>query len=539
METAFIELGSYSVKLLRGVVERKTVQYLSFHEKTLRETLLKLDQSGEIDRTDEIPWDIIEAVQFQFIEEYLQEYPSLEKVIIKLPSYYSTLRLFTLPIKNRKKVEQMIPFQLEEELPYSSANTHLALFPMMTTEGSYTITLATNIEQFDSFFQRTQDLARPTLAIIGTESIYQTLVSEYGLSGSIAIVDFGHSKSTCYLFNDKRLTGVEFSFVCGRITDEVIAETYQISTKEAISFKHKNSFFLTDTQAENVDEDQKEFSLLMKKTFSNFIDDFKRWNVSHQLRTRQPIHEVLITGGMSNIKNIDYFLTQNLGVPVSHLNHLQETRLADLALSPPQLKSLTTCHGLSYHVTTKNGLSNFCNGNYAMQSDSELPLESISFLGVRMAIVCAILLIALIFENIHLSRLDRKFTLKITDQLKNPLFEITPSQRRRLLRDPDHLLSSLEQKNKRIDDQRSVLEEIVQIDGINPLKQLSTDINNSHDVELVSFSNQDKNIRAQFKAKGPEVLKSLEQTLRGKNYNEMKIDFAEEGKRLELSYHVK
>ena len=147
----------------------------------------------------------------------------------------------------------MIPFQLEEELPYHLRDAHLAIYPMISSTESYTITLSTPIEQFNSFFERTQKLTRPPVAIIGQESIYQTFIKKYDLNDAIAIINLGHSESQCFLFHNQQLVGVETSFVCGQVIDEVIAETYQISIEEEILFKHENAFFLTEDQAEKVE----------------------------------------------------------------------------------------------------------------------------------------------------------------------------------------------------------------------------------------------------------------------------------------------
>ena len=531
--------GSYSVKFIRGRVERKIVQYFSFHEKILREVPSgpghnSNESSHEV---DVIGMDAMEAIQFGLIEDYLKEYSSVEKIIIDLPAYYSTLRFINLPVKYKKKIEQMIPFQLEEELPYPVTEAHFAIFPIITQKGSYTITMSIHTRKFDPFFERTQKLPHPPNAIIARESIYQAFILEYDLSDPVAIIDFGHSESTCYLFYNKRLVGTEASFVCGQMMDEVIAETYRISAEEAILFKHQNAFFLTDEQAQNADQNQQDFSLLMKKIFSNFIDDFKRWSVGYQLRTRQNLQRVFITGGMSNIKNIDYFLAQSLGIEVAHFDFLQQTAVSDLALPLPQRRSLTACYGLSYHLTTKNGLSNFCNKNYAASGGSEFPLEAISFVGVRVAMVCIFLLATLIFENICLSEFNRKITRKITDQLKDPLFAMTPGRRRKMLRDPKKLLASLEDKDKQIIDQISILNKIIDIDGLGPLGELGRAIDRSLDVELISFKHENKNIQAIFKAKDNKSLKSLEMALKARVYGDMQTVLQEEQKTLELTYN--
>ena len=429
----------------------------------------------------------METIQFKLIEEYLQEYKTIEKIILNLPSYYSTLRFVSLPVKNRKKIEQMVPFQLDNELPYPLAESHLSIFPIITQKGSYTIALSTHTEKFDKFFNHIQSLSPSPSAIIGNESIYQTFVFENNLEGSIAIIDFGHRDSICYLFYNSRLVGVETSFVCGHVIDEVIAETYKIDIEEAISFKHENAFFLTDDQIDKVDENQKSFSLLMRKVFASFVDDFKRWDISCQLKTKQSVKKIFITGGISNIENIHLFLSQELGVQVKHFSYWQGSPLDRLGLSTLKLRSLANCYGLSYHVTTKKGLSNFRGGVYAVSGEREFRLDSISFIGVRSMMICLILLIIFIFENIHLSRIDKKMSREISQVLKNPSFKITPAKRRKMLRNPPRLLSFIDKKNEEIKRKMAIFEEISRTDGVGALADLSRVVKRSFDVELIQY----------------------------------------------------
>ena len=537
MEVVLIELGSYSVKFLRGIIERRTIRYSDFCEKILHETDLGSNILEERDNSSFVGLSPVEEKQFELIDQYLNKNDMIEKVIIAIPSYYSTLRFIELPVKNKKKIEQMLPFQLEEELPYPLSDAHLAFFPIILSKGSYCIVSSTHIKQFEHFFERSLNLLRPPVAIISDESIYQALVLEHDLSDSIAIINLGHSECTCYLFSNKRLVSVETSFVCGRVTDEIISETYQIGREEAILFKHQNAFFLTEDQKNNADDNQKEFSLLMKKIFSRFIDDFKRWNVGYQLKTRQHLQKVFITGGMSNIKNIDNFLTQNIDIPVEHFNYLQQTEISDLRLPISTLRSLTSCYGLSYHITSKNGLSNFINKDYAAPSGRELSLYSIPFVAIRIALACLLLFLVLVFENVQLDKSEKKIVRKVSDQLKDSVFAITPSQRRKLVRDTKGLFSSLKAKNREVNDKISLLNELSMIDGIGPLHKLGQTVGIFQGIELVSFKNENKYIHAIFQGENNQILKSLARILNAQNYNEMTVSLQEEEKRLEITYN--
>ncbi|MCY4643604.1 MAG: type II secretion system protein GspL [Bacteriovoracales bacterium] len=538
MEIAFVELGSYSIKFLRGIVKRKTVEYLDSKEKILRAAILKTfdKDSTPSNGLELIEPHRLETVQFKVIEEYLQEYGSVEKIIINLPSNYSTLRLVSLPVKNRKKIERMVPFQLDDELPYPLPEAHLAIYPIIVQRGSYTIASSTHIEKFDRFFEHAQHLTCSPAAIVANESIYQKFVLENNLDDPIAIVDFGHRDSVCYLFYNSRLVGVETSFVGGRVVDDVISETYKIDVDEAIAFKHKDAFFLTMDQMDNVDEDQKNFSLLMKKIFSVFIDNFKRWDVSYQLKTRKSVKKMLITGGISNIKNMPLFLSQELGIQVSHFPYLERTELDNLGLSTVDLRSLVNCYGLSYHVTSKGGLSNFRNGTYAASGEREMHLDSVSFIGVRLLVACLIPLLVLIFENIYLSRIDKNMTKKISKILRDPSLKTTPAKRRKMIRDPENLFKFIEKKNKNLKKRVELVEEISGVNGVSSLAELSRIVKNSLDVELIKFENGNKNVSAVFKSEDQKILKSLENVLRSRNFDNMKVILKEENKELELTY---
>ena len=86
-----------------------------------------------------------------------------------------------------------------------------------------------------------------------------------------------------------------------------------------LSFKHQNSFFLTENQFDDVDEDQQEFAKLMKIIFCLLSWILKKWLFGYRVSRGSNIEKIIITGGTSRITNIDNFLSQNLNFPVEVL----------------------------------------------------------------------------------------------------------------------------------------------------------------------------------------------------------------------------
>lgn len=531
MEIISINLGSYSIKFLRGEIEKRKLRYTDFHE-----AIINHPDPATTHEKDALS---LEDIQLNLVHEYLENNPPVQKVLIDLPSHYSMLRMFTLPLRNRKKIEQIIPFQLEDELPYSIKDAHIGLFTIPLQKESYILTLSCKIKDFEQFFKKTQKLPSPPSAILSTETVFQSFILERQITDSVAIIDMGHHKSTGYLFYNKLLVATEHSFVTGKLIDEVIGETYNLDKKETITFKHESAFFLTDKQKELADPDQKEFSSLMDRLFGHFIDDFKRWSIGYQIKTRQQIKKVYITGGTSNIKNIKEYLAQKLEIPVYQFECDEERKLDDLSLPRTTTQALTVCHGLSRYLTTKESLCNFRKKSYAAPREQSLPLEAISFIGIRSLMVSALFLLVILIENVHLSNLNKDLDKKITKRLQDPAFEITPRQRRKMIKKSDSLLSFIKNKDNDLKQNKIIFDEIATIDTLKPLVQLGQIIPNTYPVEIIKFKNDNKKIQAIFKSKDEPSLDSIKKILESQRYHDAKLSVNSEQKRLELSYYEK
>ena len=178
MEIVLVDLGTYSIKILRGNLERRNVQYFDFFTKTLSTSPVVFSNEDDKIQANIKKLQLLEKEQFQIIEEYLKTTPLVEKLIISIPSHYYSSRFFNLPVKNKKKIEKIIPFQLEEELPYPVRQAHITIASTMTQKGSHTIAFSSNNIKFKKFYQRTQTLPIFSSGIISIESIYQALAVE-------------------------------------------------------------------------------------------------------------------------------------------------------------------------------------------------------------------------------------------------------------------------------------------------------------------------------------------------------------------------
>jgi general secretion pathway protein L len=111
-----IDLGTYSVKFLTSKVERKKTVHQS-----IREVVIDWEEFNIKD--DFALWDL----QLKIVREFLDEIGDEYRIILNAPSDLFTNRFTEVPVKNKKKAQMMIPFKLEEELPFTMSEAHLGM----------------------------------------------------------------------------------------------------------------------------------------------------------------------------------------------------------------------------------------------------------------------------------------------------------------------------------------------------------------------------------------------------------------------------
>ena len=146
MEVLCVDLGKYSLKFVRGRIERKEFIVEDIYEELISEHL-----PPSTEDQDEIEEEILET-QIELIKNYLEENPEIEKYVINLPNEFTTTRFLNIPVKNKKKAEQILPFQLEDELPFPIMEAHLGNLFIPNGEALYVVSSIAKKETFNKLF---------------------------------------------------------------------------------------------------------------------------------------------------------------------------------------------------------------------------------------------------------------------------------------------------------------------------------------------------------------------------------------------------
>ncbi len=530
MDILCIDLGKYSLKFVRGRIERKEFVVDDIYEELIAEHLPPATE--EDDGIEEL---LLET-QIELIQKYLDENPNIERYLINLPNEFTTTRFITIPVKSKKKAEQILPFQLEDELPFPISDAHMGNLFLPLGESLYVISSITKREVFNKLFFKFHENNLSPDAIVSEESIFQNLVQQEDLGDNIAIIDIGHAETKCYMFQNRLLIDTQTSFLAGKVVDEVIQETYKVSEEEAVLFKHQNSFFLTDEQIDSVNKEQRDFALLMKRIFQTLINDFKRWRVGYRLKTGNNITKVYICGGTSNIKNISSFLTYNFEVSVTHLDSLARTPIIDLGLKENDLNILNKGYFSSAYFTNKKALSNFKTGEYATTLEGIIPLHSISFMGLRSGIIAALLLVVLLVEGSFLSRNIDLATRKVTPILKNPSLGISNKLRNSFRRAPQRINSFIKNNHKQLDVELDTLQAVNQVNALFPLSRISQILDQTDAIVLRKFETRNESVILHLYSEKVELLEKALKNLQDQNFEKFTPDLNKNQRLLKVSY---
>lgn len=524
MEVLIIDLGGYAVKFLEVIQDRKQIHIVKQHQVIIDKIRPQLSE----DMT-------IEEIHLHIMESYLRANPFEGKIITQISEHYVTSRYLTLPVGNRRKAEMMIPFQLDENLPFPSSKIHTTTsFSKSGPHETKALVNIAELEIFDALYHTMK--AREILpAVLTTElSLVHSYADAAEIAGPVAIVDIGYETTKCYFLLNKQVVSNHISFTAGKSIDEMLKIAYEIEDQDAVIYKHENAFFLTDEQYDNVSEDQAHFARLMKETFQPLVQDLKRWDVGFRVKYGHRIEKVLITGGTSQINNIDNFLSQALGTHVEVYNPYQDLNLATEPLPESQQISYALSTMAAYGLKSKHPLANFLTGNYLSNYHTNIPPHSTGFIAARVFIICFFLSLGLIAERFL--ALNPQSTQLTRLGSASPVLD--RAQKNIFIRKPELLASQYKNINKQITQEINTIQSSVKINALAPLAALSRSLSSNEKIDLIYFKGHNEFVEARFSSENLQDLETLSQHMQTLGLSGLESQIDDTNLRLEISFQI-
>lgn len=513
MNILSIDLGTYSVKFLEFRADGRHLTLDHCQEVVLQEVAKDFEQ--ELALSD---------LQQEIVKAYLQDLQFSGKVIQQIPREALTHRFIELPVSNRKKAELMVPHQLDDNLPFSISKAHFTCDLIKETNKYYAIVNIAQLENFEQYFTSlSKNKILPT-HMFSELSVVNCYAQDYCTSAPTCILDIGHTTTKAYFIMQGKVVATHSSYLAGKNITEMIAETYQIGEESAIEYKHTKSFFLTENQYAEVTEAQREFAELMKLTISPLISDFKRWDLGFKVKFAVPLEKILITGGTSNIENIDNFLSQILGTKVERLTNLPSYR-NKIDLNEKEQSSYAMGRLIAATQITKKQPANFLRGSFASGFSDTVAIHSTFFLSARMLIIVMIFCLGLIVDMLIYSSKEEQLDKTINKQIKNPAFELSPKDLRKIKMDPKPVLVKLQKMERNITTGIKALENSSSQSAVESLVELSRTVGQNTKISMTTYNFESGLALATFTSEDPRELEDLEKRLTKSSLTALRVNY--------------
>ncbi|MBK9322754.1 MAG: pilus assembly protein PilM [Bdellovibrionaceae bacterium] len=325
MRSIGIDIGSSSIKVVEVLSTKRGFQVTQCQERPLG---LNPAHDSEI--------EVIE-----FLRELSSKFdPAHTRYCFCLRQDQVSVRHKAFPFSDRLKILKSLPFELEEEIPFSAENSIFDA-KIIRTVGptAEVLACAAPKHHIRTLLQRCADAGIDPV-IVSSEgtafaNIYErwdepppALPAELILQDSQPkterhvqlILNIGHTRTLVCAFEDKSLIGVRTILWGAKNVADSVARKYEIPYLDAMKETQAKAFILTNKQGATFD--QITFSETISKAVREMVRDLQLSILEFKSEFNASIVQIGLTGGASGIKNLGPFLTQQLEIPVNKTSPL-------------------------------------------------------------------------------------------------------------------------------------------------------------------------------------------------------------------------
>lgn len=374
MKSVGIDIGSSSIKVVEVSSTNKGVHVSRFFEQTIGANP-GFDPSIEV---------------IEYLRSLAHSYdPQNTRFVFGLRQDQVSVRNKVFPFADRQKILKSLPFELEEDLPLSS-DTAVFDAKIIRTLGSSAEVLACatpkrrvaeaiqlledsglNVEIISAegvaLANCFQNWEAPPPALPPAEiEVTQTVLPDRHIR---VIVHIGHTRTIVLALEDGLLIGVRSLLWGAKNIAEAISRRYELPYIEALKEMQAKAFVLPSK--EGASYDQIVFSDTIGSQIRELGKDLKIALLEFKSEFNGVVDSLGLSGGGSQILNIQTLLTQLLEVPVNRLQTLSSIS-ASVEKTPHTDAAIGVALGLAIEGLKKprNPALNFLRGEFGKQNQT-------------------------------------------------------------------------------------------------------------------------------------------------------------------------
>lgn len=385
-----LDIGSYSIKAVEIVNTFKSYEIANFYE-----TKIPLLEGFSPDIV------IPTCLEQLFTENKIEA----DRIITAMPGQYISSRILSFHFSDPYKIQGAIYSEIEDVVPFNIDEMIIDHQILGQVDGQTLVLVVLTKKAFlRSFLQHLQRVG------IDPKSVDVDCLSFYNLcpylemeSGKIyGFVDMGHEKTSICLVQDGVLKMFRSINLGGRYLTDFLARDLQVSYNEAQRLKHQVSrILLSEGETVSLSSDHRQVAegitagtQAIVKELGRTLYAFKNWEKS-------PIERIYLSGGTSQIQNIDTHLSYHLEIDI------QRSKLGKNALSmDPRLESSIPymLQGISIGMRSvstvrRHSQINLRKGEFAYVQDYESILKWVTLISKGIGIALFLLCVSYISKH--------------------------------------------------------------------------------------------------------------------------------------------
>jgi type IV pilus assembly protein PilM len=298
-----LDIGSYSIKAVEIVNTLKSYEVTNFYEKVI-----------PISTPEEREMTVAACMESLFIENELLA----DRIVTAMPGQFISSRVVPFSFHDPVKIGRAIFSEIEDVVPF---NLDDMILDHQILGSSYGKTFALAVLTRKAFLKNFLDLLHRIdidPKIIDVDSLAFYNLSSYmavEADECFAMIDIGHEKTSLCIVREGVLRMFRSINLGGKYVTEFLARDLETSFEHAQAEKHRVSQLVTHFDAcSDLSDADRYIANRITLASNGIVKELGRTFYAFKTWEKSPINQLFLSGGTSQIRNMNIFLEEQLGV---------------------------------------------------------------------------------------------------------------------------------------------------------------------------------------------------------------------------------
>ncbi len=406
-----LDIGSYSIKAVEIVNTFKSYEIANFYESIIPV------------REDVDPDIVVPSCMEQLFRDNSLD---ADRIITAMPGQYISSRILSFNFSDPRKIQSAVYSEVEDVVPFN-LDEMIVDHQILGTADSKTLALIVLTKKIflKTFLEHLQKIhIDPKLVDVDSLSFYN-LSPHLKLNPEevVGLVDIGHEKTSVCLVQGDVLRMFRSINLGGKILTEFLARDLEVPYLKAQEIKHAAGRLDFEADpATNLTGIERRAAERMTLGVNSIVKELGRTLYAFKTYEKSPVSRLMISGGSSQIANLDQYLANRLEMDVTRIDLSQtDLRMNPALHSHAAIIPQSVAIGLrSVGASKKLSTINLRRGEFAYVQNYEQLIKAAALTSKAVAFAVLLLLasfaIKSVFYNRQINQLQQLYIKEIAAQ---------------------------------------------------------------------------------------------------------------------------